>query len=726
MMQIIVDRIRATLPSVNDDIIGYITDILKTNKTDYTDYQEVDDALRPIFEEIAHDEIKPEAITELCQFVSDQLKLETLSGDNGLTHEPKKLSTPILIGHYSSTTFATVSSALFNISDRTFIKPTNETTTVSQKKLEKAEAKLREKQEKRARDGVINGENKEQARLEDAVVSQATNKRLLADNENSDSTNKSYDIHIDNFDVSYGNKMLILAGTLDLIYGRRYGFVGRNGLGKSTLLRVIANRSLVVPSHLRILHVEQEIEGTDTIALQSVLECDERRTALLNEEKELNRRLHSSNDSSTTHDSFISKRLTAIYAELETIEAHKAESRAAVILNGLGFSTEMQSMATKQFSGGWRMRLALARALFSKPDLLLLDEPTNMLDLKAIIWLENYLQTWKSTILVVSHDRTFLNTVATDILHLYSQKVDSYRGNYDTFVSARTERLKNQQREYEAQKEYRDHIQVFIDRFRYNANRAAQVQSKLKLIEKLPVLRPVEKEHEVHFRFPDPEPLNGTILQLDDVAFAYSKNIPMILNNVNLSANLSSRICIMGENGSGKTTLLKLLVEELEPTKGQRHGHRNLAIGYFTQHFVDQLPMNINSVEVLQLRFPGKAVEQYRTALGRFGITGDTALQTVMSLSGGQKCRLAFSLMCMKNPHILVLDEPTNHLDMETIEALAEAIKKFQGGVVLVSHDELVIKRVCTEAWLCRNGSVTALENGFEQYKKLIETELQY
>ncbi|CAF4580694.1 unnamed protein product, partial [Rotaria sp. Silwood1] len=581
MMQIIVDRIRATLPSVNDDILGYITDILKTNKTDYTDYQEVDDALRPIFEEIAHNEIEQEAITELCQFVSDQLKLETLSDENGLTHEPKKLSAPVLIGHYSGSSFDEVSSALFNISDRTFIKPTNETTTVSQKKLEKAEAKLREKQEKRARDGVTNGENKEQARLEDAVVSQATNKRLLADNENSDSTNKSYDVHIDNFDVSYGNKMLILGGTLDLIYGRRYGFVGRNGLGKSTLLRVIANRSLVLPSHLRILHVEQEIDGTDTIALQSVLECDERRTALLNEEKELNKRLHSTNDSSVAHDSFISKRLAAIYTELETIEAHKAESRAAVILNGLGFTNEMQSMATKQFSGGWRMRLALARALFSKPDLLLLDEPTNMLDLKAIIWLENYLQTWKSTVLVVSHDRTFLNTVATDILHLYSQKLDSYRGNYDTFVTARTERLKNQQREYEAQKEYRDHIQVFIDRFRYNANRAAQVQSKLKLLEKLPVLRPVEKEHEVHFRFPEPEPLNGTILQLDDVAFTYSKDSPMILSNVNLSANLSSRICIMGENGSGKTTLLKLLVEELEPTKGQRHGHRNLAIGYF-------------------------------------------------------------------------------------------------------------------------------------------------
>jgi ATP-binding cassette subfamily F protein 3 len=725
-MQVILDRIRTTLPAVNDDILQYITDILETNRIDYLDFQEVEDALRPILEEVAHNKIEQDAITELCQFVCDQLRLETISNGNGSTTEPKKLLTPVSIGHYSGATYDEVSSALFNLNDRTFIKPNNDTTTVSQKKLEKAEAKLREKQEKRARDGATNGENKAPVQLDDAVVSQAMNKRLLADNENSDGSNKSYDIHIDNFDVSYGNKMLILGGTLDLIYGRRYGFVGRNGLGKSTLLRVMANRSLVLPSHLRILHVEQEIEGTETIALQSVLECDERRNALLNEEKELNKRVQISNGVSAAQDSFISKRLTAIYTELESIEAHKAESRAAVILSGLGFTSQMQSMATKQFSGGWRMRLALARALFSKPDLLLLDEPTNMLDLKAIIWLENYLQTWKSTLLVVSHDRTFLNIVATDILYLHAQKLESYRGNYDTFVSARTERLKNQQREYEAQKEYRDHIQVFIDRFRYNANRAAQVQSKLKLLDKLPVLQPVEKEHEVHFRFPDPEPLNGTILQLDDVVFAYSKNSPIILNNVNLSVNLSSRISIMGENGSGKTTLLKLLVEELEPTKGQRHGHRNLALGYFTQHFVDQLPMNVNCVELLQSKFPGKTTEQYRAELGRFGITGDTALQTILSLSGGQKCRVAFSLMCMKNPHILVLDEPTNHLDMETIEALSEAIKKFQGGVVLVSHDELLIKRICTDAWLCRNGSVISLEYGFDQYKKLIESELQY
>ncbi|CAF1307259.1 unnamed protein product, partial [Didymodactylos carnosus] len=560
--------------------------LLETNRSDYEDIDELEDVLRPLLEDVHKASVEQnEKITDLCEYVCQCLKSESQSNGHD---EPKKLLNPMSIGYYNGNDKKdTLTKALFN-SDRTFIKPTNDTTTVSHKKLEKVEAKLKEKQERRAKDKSTAANDDQKDFMDEAVVSQATNKKLLQENENIGAS-RSYDVHIDNFDISYGNKMLILAGTLDLIYGRRYGLVGRNGLGKSTLLRVIANRSLSLPSHLRILHVEQEVEGTDTVALQSVLECDEKRTSLLKEERELNVKLQASG---ATQDSFLTKRLTQVYQELEQIEAAKAESRAAVILCGLGFTSEMQGKETKCFSGGWRMRLALARALFSKPDLLLLDEPTNMLDLKAIVWLENYLQTWKSTLLVVSHDRTFLNTVATDIVHLNSQKIDSYKGNYDTFLNARIDRQKNQQREYEAQKEYRQHIQVFIDRFRYNANRAAQVQSKLKLLEKLPELKPVEKEREVHFRFPEPESLNGTVLQLDDVYFGYAKN-DLILKNVNLSANLSSRICIVGENGSGKTTLLKLLVEELEPLKGMRHGHRNLKIGYFTQHFVDQLEMNV-------------------------------------------------------------------------------------------------------------------------------------
>uniref|UniRef100_A0A3Q1F871 ATP binding cassette subfamily F member 3 n=1 Tax=Acanthochromis polyacanthus TaxID=80966 RepID=A0A3Q1F871_9TELE len=392
-------------------------------------------------------------------------------------------------------------------------------TTVDAKKLEKAEAKLKAKHERR------NEKDSQKASgplvLEEASASQASSKK---DNRVDQSgKNRSYDIRIENFDVSFGERCLLQGAELSLASGRRYGLIGRNGLGKTTLLKMLASRNLRVPGHISILHVEQEVAGDETTALQSVLESDTQREDLLHEEKTLNARI--------------------------------ANGTASVILAGLGFSPRMQQQATKEFSGGWRMRLALARALF----------PTNMLDVRAILWLENYLQTWQSTILVVSHDRNFLNAVVTDIIHLHSQRLDSYRGDYENFIKTKEDRLKNQHREYEAQLQYRQHIQVFIDRFRYNANRAAQVQSKLKLLEKLPELKPIEKETEVTLRFPDNfEKLSPPILQLDEVEFYYTPD-QRLFSGLNLSADLESRICIVGENGAGKTTVLKLLMGELTP-----------------------------------------------------------------------------------------------------------------------------------------------------------------
>ncbi len=326
--------------------------------------------------------------------------------------------------------------------------------------------------------------------------------------------------------------------------------------------------------------------------------------------------------------------------------------------------------------GGWRMRLALARALFAQPDLLLLDEPTNMLDLKAIIWLENYLQTWASTILVVSHDRHFLDEVSTDILHLQSQVIDHYKGNYENFFKTRSERLKNQQREYEAQEQLRAHTQAFIDKFRYNANRAALVQSRVKMLERLPELVPVEKETDVVLKFPEVNKLSPPVLQLDELVFGYDKDT-IVLNKIDLSASDDSRICVVGENGAGKSTLLKLVLGELKPLSGFVHTHRGIRFGYFSQHHVDQLEMNVNPVELLQLKFPGHTVEEYRRELGRFGVSGDLALQSIDSLSGGQKSRVAFTVMCLSKPNFLVLDEPTNHLDIQTIEALSIAINEY-------------------------------------------------
>lgn len=383
----------------------------------------------------------------------------------------------------------------------------------------------------------------------------------------------------------------------------------------------------------------------------------------------------------------------------------------------------MQKQCTREFSGGWRMRLALARALFSCPDLLLLDEPTNMLDMKAIIWLENYLKTWKTTILVVSHDRLFLDAVVTDILHLHTQKIDTYRGNYEAFHRTRMERQLSQQREYDAQKQYRDHIQVFIDKFRYNAKRASIVQSKIKLLEKLPKLEPVVKESGVTLKFPECEKLNPPVLQLDELEFYYYKDQP-IFKKLDLNVNSESRVCIVGENGAGKTTLLKILLGDLQPVSGFRHGHRAISTGYFSQHHVDQLEMNKTSLEVMSEKFPGLNSEVYRNKLGGFGVSGELAMRPVSSLSGGQKSRVAFAMLGMKAPNFLILDEPTNHLDMESIEALGVALNKFKGGVILVSHDERLISLICKELWVVREGRVDSLEGGFEEYRRIVETEL--
>uniref|UniRef100_A0A8C5BDC7 ABC transporter domain-containing protein n=1 Tax=Gadus morhua TaxID=8049 RepID=A0A8C5BDC7_GADMO len=587
-----------------------------------------------------------------------------------------------------------------------------EVSTVDAKKLEKAEAKLKQKHVRRNdKDGQ---KTTTPLVLEEASASQASNKKDTRIDLSG--RNRSYDIRIENFDVSFGERSLLQGAEVMLAAGRRYGLIGRNGLGKTTLLKMLASRSLRVPAHITILHVEQEVDGDDTVALQSVLESDTLREGLLLQERQLNARI-----AAGTADGAASVRLSEIYAQLEEMEADKAPAKASVILAGLGFSAQMQAQTTREFSGGWRMRLALARALFT----CCISEPTNMLDVRAILWLENYLQTWQSTILVVSHDRNFLNAVVTDIIHLHTQRLDSYRGDYENFVKTKEDRLKNQQREYDAQFQYREHIQVFIDRFRYNANRAAQVQSKLKLLEKLPPLKPLEKETEVSLRFPDNfEKLSPPILQLDEVEFYYTPE-RRLFTGLNVSADLESRICIVGENGAGKSTMLKLLMGELTPVNGVRQAHRNLKIGYFSQHHVDQLDLNVCSVELLLNKFPGRNEEEYRHQLGGYGITGELATRPVASLSGGQKSRVAFAQMTMPCPNFYILDEPTNHLDMETIEALAKALSKFKGGVVLVSHDERLIRLVCKELWVCEKGAVRRIDGGFDEYRDILQEQFQ-
>lgn len=703
------DVLSDAFPDIDEDLFDYLEGVLDGGKEDFTTCDEVYDAVGEMLLQIAGDTKDEDEIREICARLLHVMKGES-DIQNGDSHSgpAKVLNAPVqlkaLAAEFENTTDEVQS---------IWMKQRDSALQVDQKKLEKAEAKLKQKQEKRE----VIGEKVTpvQPVLKAATASQAVSKREAR--MESKGSNRTQDIRVENFDIAFGDKTLLQGANLTLACGRRYGLVGRNGIGKTTLLRMLSSGQLRIPSHISVLHVEQEVVGDDTTALDSVLSCDEKRQRLLNEEKELTAKVAEKDDPA------LNERLTQVYAELQHIDADKAPARASVILAGLGFSPAMQQKKTREFSGGWRMRIALARALFTRPDLLLLDEPTNMLDMKAIIWLENYLQDWPTTLLVVSHDRLFLDTVPTDILHFHSQQITGYRGNYENFVKVMTERLKNQQREYEAQQQYKAHVQVFIDRFRFNAKRASLVQSKLKMLEKLPELKPVEKEVAVTLRFPDPEPLFPPILQLDEVSFAYNPG-QNVLERVNLSANMQSRICIVGDNGSGKTTLLKILNGELNPTAGVRHVHRNLVIGYFTQHHVDQLELGISSLEFMAKQFPGKQSEYYRQQLGSFGVTGDLALQTIGSLSGGQKSRVAFALMSMLRPHFLILDEPTNHLDIETIEALGHALNRFQGGVVLVSHDERLIQMVCQELWVCSNRTVRSIEGGFTQYRKLIEEEL--
>uniref|UniRef100_A0A8D1DWV2 ATP-binding cassette sub-family F member 3 n=2 Tax=Sus scrofa TaxID=9823 RepID=A0A8D1DWV2_PIG len=683
--------LRSEFPEIDGQVFDYVTGVLHSGSADFESVDDLVEAVGELLQEVSGDSKDDAGIRAVCQRMYNTLRLaepQTQGNSQVLLDAPIQLSK--ITENYDCGT------KLPGLLKR------EQSSTVNAKKLEKAEARLKAKQEKRSEKDTFKTNNP--LVLEEASASQAGSRK--ESRLESSGKNKSYDVRIENFDVSFGDRVLLAGADVNLAWGRRYGLVGRNGLGKTTLLKMLATRSLRVPAHISLLH--------------SVLESDTVREDLLRRERELSAQIAAGRAESSE-----AAQLAEVYAKLEEIEADKAPARASVILAGLGFTPKMQQQPTREFSGGWRMRLALARALFARPDLLLLDEPTNMLDVRAILWLENYLQTWPSTILVVSHDRNFLNAIATDIIHLHSQRLDGYRGDFETFIKSKQERLLNQQREYEAQQQYRQHIQVFIDRFRYNANRASQVQSKLKMLEKLPELKPVDKELEVVMKFPDGfEKFSPPILQLDEVDFYYDPK-HIIFSRLSVSADLESRICVVGENGAGKSTMLKLLMGDLAPVRGIRHAHRNLKIGYFSQHHVEQLDLNVSAVELLARKFPGRPEEEYRHQLGRYGISGELAMRPVASLSGGQKSRVAFAQMTMPCPNFYILDEPTNHLDMETIEALGRALNNFRGGVILVSHDERFIRLVCRELWVCEGGGVTRVEGGFDQYRALLQEQFR-
>lgn len=547
------------------------------------------------------------------------------------------------------------------------------------------------------------------------------------------STAATSDIHVDNITISSpSGEILMDEGKIRFVYGRKYGMVGRNGCGKSTFIRAMARRDIPgFPQDLRVLHVAQEVDGDERSVLNTVLESDFEVSRLRAEEARLRRLIDDGNDGED-----LAKQLSDVYATLEALEASTAKAQASDILRGLQFSAEMLGQSTNKLSGGWRMRVALAVALFLQPDLLLLDEPTNHLDLEACIWLENYLQEFEPTVVLVSHDRRFVNAVATDVLHFDHQKksLNYFRGDYDSFQKVLVAQKKRQKKAYEAQQAKRAHMQKFIDKNRYKAALASMAQSRIKALERMEVLEDVVEDALWRFEFPDPGELGSPVLQINDVSFSYTPGGRLILDKVNFGLDLDSRVCLLGANGAGKSTLLKLIMGgdgAINPTDGWISRNPGLRMAMFTQHHVDQLDLRLTAIENLQRAFPKanltglQGEEACRRHLGRFGVSNSLATMPVICLSGGQKSRLAFAIITYRRPHVIIMDEPTNHLDLETIQALADAVQSFQGGIVIVTHDQSFIDAVATEIWVLGDGKVQVMRGGLDAYRKVVERQLR-
>ena len=520
---------------------------------------------------------------------------------------------------------------------------------------------------------------------------------------NADDTSDMIKLH----EISYSveGRPLLENASATIPAGHKVGLVGRNGTGKTTLFRLIRGElslesgSIELPKQARIGGVAQEVPGNDISLLETVLAADTERAALLNEAE-------------TADDP---NRIADIQTRLADIDAWSAEGRASSILKGLGFSNEKQQMPCSAFSGGWRMRVALAAVLFAQPDLLLLDEPTNYLDLEGAIWLESYLAKYPHTVIIVSHDRGLLNRAVGSILHLEDRKLTFYQGAYDTFAKTRAARLASAEAEAKRQDTRRAHLQSYVDRFRYKADKAKQAQSRLKMIAKLePITRPQEAALR-RFSFPEPEELSPPIVRVENGTVGYDDTA--ILTHLDLRIDQDDRIALLGQNGEGKSTLTKLISGRLAPMAGRVVTSNKLRIGYFAQHQVDELFVDETPLDHIRRLRPEKTPAQLRAILGGFGIGAEQADTVVGRLSGGQKARLSLMLATLDAPHLLILDEPTNHLDIESREALVEALTAYSGAVVLVSHDMHLLSLVADRLWLVKGGRVTPYDDDLDTYR---------
>ncbi|MGB0893689.1 MAG: ABC transporter ATP-binding protein [Parashewanella sp.] len=504
-----------------------------------------------------------------------------------------------------------------------------------------------------------------------------------------------------------GNKTLLDETSLTIYPSHKVGLIGANGCGKSSLLALILGKisldkgDFSIPSGWQISSVAQETPALETTAVDYVLDGDK-------EFRQLEGELQQAQQQDNGH------KIAEIHGKLDAIGGYTIRARAGALLAGLGFSQQEQEQSVKSFSGGWRMRLNLAQALLCRSDLLLLDEPTNHLDLDTTYWLENWIKSYQGTLVLISHDRDFIDGVVDEIVHVEHQKLNHYKGDYSTFERVRAERMAQQQASYERQQKERAHMQSFVDRFRYKASKAKQAQSRLKALERMAELLPSHVDSQFQMSFRPPEALPNPLVSMDKVQVGYDDK--PILTSVKLNLVPGARIGLLGRNGAGKSTLIKLLSAQLKPLSGSYQPNVGLKIGYFAQHQIEFLSLDDTPLLHLQRLAPDAKELELRNFLGGFGFIGDMALAPVRPFSGGEKARLVLALLVWQRPNLLLLDEPTNHLDLDMRHALTMALQSFEGAMVIVSHDRHLLRLTCNDYYLVDDGKVQPFNGDLEDY----------
>ncbi|MGD8484007.1 MAG: ATP-binding cassette domain-containing protein, partial [Thioalkalispiraceae bacterium] len=519
-------------------------------------------------------------------------------------------------------------------------------------------------------------------------------------------------LNFDQLSLRRGPRELLHDVSCVIHHGQKVGITGANGVGKSSLFALIRGQlqadsgDFALPANTVIAHVAQETPALDRPAIDYVIDGDQQL-------RDIEQRIRHAEQQ---HDG---EQLAHLYAELESIDGYSANTRAAKLMQGLGFSSAQQHTPVTDFSGGWRMRLNLAQALMCRSDLLLLDEPTNHLDLEAVLWLEDWLRSYPGTLLLISHDRDFLDRITTHIAHIEQGTLTLYTGNYSAFEIRRAEQLANQQAAYEKQQREIKHMQSFVDRFRAKATKARQAQSRLKALQRMEVISQAHVDSPFHFQFKQPDKLPDTLLQLDEVNIGYADT--PILGKVTLSIRQGDRLGLLGYNGAGKSTLIKLLAGELSAQGGEIKTARDLNIGYFAQHQLEQLDGEASPLLHLQ-RLDPKATEQsLRNFLGGFGFGNDMAVSKVAPFSGGEKARLVLAMIVYQKPNLLLLDEPTNHLDLEMRHALSVALQDYVGAMLIVSHDRHLLRSVTDSLLLVADGRVSPFDGDLDDYRQWIK-----